>query len=91
MIARTQTRRNAVTIAIVMASIFGSTSALAGRATGLSHYQDNAAAVSPAPDTVPSPSRLSSTERISRLENEILMLRICLKDMVKAGTFRCVL
>ena len=83
--------RNTVSIAIVMASIFGSTSALAGRATGLPHYQDSATAVSPAPVTIPSPSRIDNTERISKLENEILMLRTCLKDMVKVGTFRCVL
>ena len=83
--------RNTATIAIVMASIFGSTSAHAGRATGLPHYQDNTTAVSSAPVTVPSPSRTDNTERIARLESEILMLRACLKEMAKVGTFRCVL
>ena len=91
MIVLSKIGRNTVAIAFAVASIVGSTSALAGRATGLPHYQDNATAVSPTSDTVPSPSRIGSTERIAKLENEILMLRACLKDMAKVGIFRCVL
>ncbi len=83
--------RKTATIAIVLAAILGSASVLAGRATGLPHYPNNATAVSPAPGIVSSPSGLSSAERISKLENEILMLRVCLRDMTKVGAFRCVL
>ena len=79
----------AITVAI--ASLLVSTSVLAGRATGLPHYQDNVTAISPTPNVAPASSRLSSAERIARLEDEILALKTCLKNMVELRAFRCVL
>jgi len=89
MFVRTKTGRNTFTIAIVTASILGSTSVLAGRATGLPHYRDSAPATTSRPDAVPLSSRLSSAERIARLEDEILALKTCLMSVVEHRTFRC--
>ena len=87
----TKLGRNTVTIAIVVASILGSTSVLAGRATGLPHYANSAPTILPVPDVAPSSSKLSGAERIVKLETDVQVLRVCLKNMAALRTSLCAL
>ena len=91
MFIRTKTGRNTVAIVITLASILGSTSVLAGRATGLPHYANGAPTILSAPDVAPSSSTLNSAERIARLEIDVQVLRVCLKNMAAQKTSQCTL
>ena len=83
--------RNTITIAVVLASILGSASVLAGRATGLPHYANSAPAILPVPDVASASSNLSSAERIVKLEADVQVLRVCLKNMAAQRTAQCTL
>ena len=80
-----------VTIAIALVSMLGTTVALAGRATGLPHYADSAPPTVLAPIAAPLLSTLSSAERLVKLEADVQVLRIYLKNVAALRTLQCAL
>ena len=91
MFIRTKIGRNTVTIAITFASMLSVASAFAGRATGLPHYANSAPTILSVPDVALSSSTLSSAERIAKLETDVQVLRVCLKNMAAQKTPHCTL